>query len=96
MFRELLFAYCQWTVVSRLRVNRRKLMRESILFWLLTSVLTTVMLAEAQQPKKVPRVGYLSASSAAEASSRTAAFREGMRELGYVDGKNIILEFRYA
>jgi putative ABC transport system substrate-binding protein len=72
-------------------------MRESILFWLLTSVfLTTVMLAEAQQPKKVPRVGYLSASSAAEASARTAAFRVGMRELGYVDGKNIILEFRYA
>ena len=52
--------------------------------------------AQAQQPKKVPRVGYLSTSSAAEASARTAAFKEGMREVGYVDGKNIILEFRYA
>jgi len=59
----------------------------------LTLFLFTV--ADAQ-PKKVPRVGYLSASSAVEASARTTAFKAGMRELGYVDGKNIILEFRYA
>jgi putative ABC transport system substrate-binding protein len=52
--------------------------------------------ANAQQPKKVPHIGYLSASSAVEASARTAAFTDGMRELGYVDGKNIVLEFRYA
>ena len=51
--------------------------------------------ANAQQ-KKVPRIGYLSASSASEASVRTPAFRRGLEELGYVEGKNLILEFRYA
>ncbi len=51
---------------------------------------------EAQQAKKVPRIGYLSASSAAEASVRTNAFRQGLRELGYVEGKNLVIEFRYA
>ena len=52
--------------------------------------------AEAQQPTKIPRIGYLSASSASEASSRTEAFRQGLRELGYVEGKNIVIEFHYA
>jgi putative ABC transport system substrate-binding protein len=52
--------------------------------------------AQAQQPKKVPRIGYLSASSASEALVRTNAFRRGLRELGYVEGKNLTLEFRYA
>jgi putative ABC transport system substrate-binding protein len=52
--------------------------------------------AEAQQPKKVPRIGYLSASSAAEVSPRAEAFRQGLRELGYVVGKNLVIEFRYA
>jgi putative ABC transport system substrate-binding protein len=51
---------------------------------------------EAQQPKKVPRIGYLSASSAAEVSPRAEAFRQGLRELGYVEGKNLVIEFRYA
>jgi putative ABC transport system substrate-binding protein len=53
-------------------------------------------IAEAQQAKKVPRIGYLSASSAADASQRTEAFREGLRDLGYVEGKSIVVEFRYA
>jgi putative ABC transport system substrate-binding protein len=48
------------------------------------------------QPKKVPRIGYLSASSATEAAPRTEAFRKGMRDLGYVEGKNLVVEFRYA
>jgi putative tryptophan/tyrosine transport system substrate-binding protein len=52
--------------------------------------------AQGQQPKKVPRIGYLSASSAAQVSSRTEAFRQGLRELGYVEGKNVVIEFRYA
>ena len=51
---------------------------------------------EAQQPKKIPRIGYLSASSAAEVSPRTEAFRQGLRELGYVEGKSLVIEFRYA
>jgi putative tryptophan/tyrosine transport system substrate-binding protein len=55
--------------------------------------------AEAQQAKKVPRIGYLSAtspSSQSTMSSRTEAFRQGLRELGYVEGKNIVIEWRYA
>jgi putative ABC transport system substrate-binding protein len=52
--------------------------------------------AQAQQSKKVPRIGYLSASSAAQVSSRTEAFRQGLLELGHVVGKNIVIEFRYA
>jgi putative ABC transport system substrate-binding protein len=50
---------------------------------------------EARQGK-VARIGYLSASSASEAAVRTDAFRSGLREFGYMEGKNVALEFRYA
>jgi len=50
----------------------------------------------AQQPKSVPRIGFLSAASAAEVAFRTEPFRQGLRELGYVEGKNIVIEYRYA
>jgi putative tryptophan/tyrosine transport system substrate-binding protein len=53
--------------------------------------------AEAQQPKKVPRIGYLSSGSGAGGHSpRAEAFRQGLRELGYVEGKNIAFEYRNA
>jgi putative ABC transport system substrate-binding protein len=52
--------------------------------------------AEAQQPPKVPRIGYLSANSASTNPTRIEAFRQGLRELGYVEGKNIVIESRYA
>jgi ABC-type uncharacterized transport system substrate-binding protein len=48
------------------------------------------------QSKGTPRIGYLSASSASEAAPRTEAFRLGLRELGYVEEKNLVIEFRYA
>src|SRR5215831_8471498 len=51
---------------------------------------------EAQQPKKIPRIGYLSATSPSVNPSRIEAFRQGLRELGYVEGKNIVIEWRYA
>jgi putative ABC transport system substrate-binding protein len=67
------------------------------LFWLLTAILLgLVHRADAQQATKIPRIGYLSASSGSEALPRAEAFRQGMRELGYIEAKNIILEFRYA
>ena len=50
--------------------------------------------AQAQQPKKVPRVGLLISASTAVAAPWIDAFRQGLRELGYVEGKNIILEIR--
>jgi putative tryptophan/tyrosine transport system substrate-binding protein len=52
--------------------------------------------AEAQQRTKVPRIGYLSGSTLAAQAVRTEAFRQGLRELGYVEGKNIVIEWRYA
>jgi putative ABC transport system substrate-binding protein len=51
---------------------------------------------EAQQPKKVPRIGFLSGVSPSTNPTRREAFRQGLRELGYVEGKNIIIEYRYA
>jgi ABC-type uncharacterized transport system substrate-binding protein len=52
--------------------------------------------AEAQQPKKVPRLGYLSGGDAASESTRAEAIRLALRELGYIEGQNIAIEYRYA
>jgi ABC-type uncharacterized transport system substrate-binding protein len=52
------------------------------------------VIAEAQQPGKVPRIGFLSGQSLSTISIRTEAFRQGLRELGYVEGKNIVIEWR--
>src|SRR5512132_3709550 len=54
------------------------------------------VIAEAQQPKKVPRIGYLSNSDSATESTRSEAFRRGLRDLGYIEGKNILVEDRDA
>jgi ABC-type uncharacterized transport system substrate-binding protein len=50
--------------------------------------------ASAQQPKNIPHVGYLTISSFSSNVARNDAFRRGMRELGYVEGKNIVIEWR--
>ena len=50
----------------------------------------------AQQPKRIPTIGYLTASSHATALSNTRAFRDGLRQLGYIEGKDIVVEWRYA
>jgi putative ABC transport system substrate-binding protein len=52
--------------------------------------------AESQQPGNIPRIGYLAGTSASAIADRVEAFREGLRELGYVEGKNIVIEYRYA
>ena len=63
---------------------------------LLVTIFLRSISAEAQQPAKIPRIGFLSASSAAALSARTEALRQGLRELGYAEGKDIIVEWRYA
>jgi putative tryptophan/tyrosine transport system substrate-binding protein len=63
---------------------------------LMTAILLTVSLAEAQQPAKVHRIGVLSARSSSTESTRAEAFRQGLRELGYVEGKSIAIDYRYA
>ena len=52
--------------------------------------------AQAQQAKKVPRIGYLSAAEPARESARSEAIRLALRELGYIEGQNIAIEYRYA
>ena len=65
------------------------------------SVLGAMLLAlssntEAQQPGKVPRIGFLAAPSPSFFSTRMNAFRDGLHDLGHVEGKNIAIEYRYA
>jgi len=72
-------------------------MKSKIIICLLTTALLSIVsFAEAQQPKKVPRIGYLTAAPFSAITARTEAFRQGLRELGYVEGKNIVLEYRSA
>ena len=52
--------------------------------------------ADAQQPKKVARIGYLSTTDPANDSARAEAIRLALRELGYIEGQNIAIEYRYA
>ena len=52
--------------------------------------------ASAQQPKKVPRIGYLSNTNPASESARAESIRLALRELGYIEGQNIATEYRYA
>ena len=54
------------------------------------------VIAEAQQPKKVPRIGYLSSHDPATESTRSEAIRLALRERGYIEGQNIAIEYRYA
>jgi putative ABC transport system substrate-binding protein len=63
---------------------------------LATLFLANVSLADAQQTGKIPRIGYLIGSSLATNSARIEAFRQGLRELEYVEGKNIVIEYRHA
>jgi putative tryptophan/tyrosine transport system substrate-binding protein len=63
---------------------------------LLTVFLCTISPASAQQTKKVPRIGYLAGGDAAAESARTEEIRLALRQLGYIEGQNIVIEYRYA
>ena len=67
-----------------------------LLLALAALVLANTQLVDAQQPKKVPRIGYLSSSDPASESTRAEAIRLALRELGYIEGQNIAIEYRYA
>ena len=73
-------------------------MKKAAVLSILSAVvlLAVAVIAEAQQPKKVPRIGYLTASTPVAQLPGTEALREGLREFGYVEGQNIAIEFRYA
>jgi putative tryptophan/tyrosine transport system substrate-binding protein len=67
-----------------------------LLLALAALVLPNTQPAEAQQPKKVPRIGYLSNTDRAGESTRSEAIRRALRELRYIEGQNIAIEYRYA
>jgi putative ABC transport system substrate-binding protein len=68
-----------------------------IFVWLLATVLlATVCSAQAQQPKKVSRIGYLSTQEPARESGRFEGIRLALREIGYIEGRNIAIEYRHA
>jgi putative tryptophan/tyrosine transport system substrate-binding protein len=71
--------------------------KAAVLSILVAVVLLAVgVIAEAQQPKKVPRIGYLSSFDPARESTRSEAIRLSLRERGYIEGQNIAIEYRYA
>ena len=77
--------------------DRKKDMKKKIIGFALGALLFALSFpAEAQQPTKVHRIGFLSASSPSSVSVRIEAFRQGLRELRYVEGENLIIEWRYA
>jgi putative ABC transport system substrate-binding protein len=59
-------------------------------------LLAVVVMVEAQQPTKVPRIGFLGFTSLSAIAARIEAFQQGLREFGYVEGKNIVVEYRSA
>src|SRR5262245_62611025 len=72
-------------------------MKAKILVYVrLAFILATIHHADAQQPKKIPRIGVLSGGSASAVATSVEAFRQGLRELRYVEGKNIVVDYRYA
>ncbi|MSP38096.1 MAG: ABC transporter substrate-binding protein [Deltaproteobacteria bacterium] len=72
------------------------MMKKIIVWLLLIFFLANVCVAQAQQPTRIPRIGYLSGSSPSTSPNRREAFRQGLRELGYVEGKSIVIEYRWA
>jgi putative ABC transport system substrate-binding protein len=70
--------------------------RAVLLILLVLGVLLVPLVADAQQPAKTPRIGFLAAVSLVALSDRVEAFRQGLRELGYVEGQTITIEYRSA
>ena len=71
-------------------------MKNYLYLFVIIAVMVVGAVADAQQPKKVTLIGYLSSNSAATESARSEAIRLALRELGYIEGQNIAFEYRYA
>jgi hypothetical protein len=83
----------QKSAVSR----RKKFMNRKILYLALCALfLAPCVSAQAQQPTKVYRIGYLSALDPATETTRAETIRRALRELGYMEGQNIATEYRYT
>jgi putative ABC transport system substrate-binding protein len=75
---------------------RKNMKRKITVFTLCAMLFALCASAEAQQPRKIPQVGFLSMGSVASMANRVDAFRRGLREQGYIEGQNIHVEYRYA
>jgi putative tryptophan/tyrosine transport system substrate-binding protein len=72
-------------------------MKAKILVYVLSAlILATIHLAEAQQPTNVPRIGILFVGSSSFYAAWIDVFRQGLKELGYIEGRNITIDYRYA
>jgi ABC-type uncharacterized transport system substrate-binding protein len=69
---------------------------KTVVVLLIALALASVHLAEAQQPTKIPRIGYIDGGFPSTNAARIDAFRQGLREHGYMEGKNIVVEYRHA
>jgi len=78
------------------RREEKKVQRRIFAVALCTVLFALCVSAHAQQPTKIPRIGLLFTATPSAAAARIEAFRQGFRELGYVEGKNILIEQRYA
>jgi len=70
--------------------------KKIVVSFLATLILVSVHFGEAQQPKKIPRIGFLGNSTPALEENLVGPFREGLRDLGYIEGRNISIEYRWA
>src|SRR5262245_61768839 len=76
--------------------NEAQMKKAAVPILVAVILLTVAVVTEAQQPKKVPRIGFLGGASASSYAVRIDAFRQRLNELGYIEGKNIVIEYRYA
>jgi ABC-type uncharacterized transport system substrate-binding protein len=82
---------------ERTEVKKTMGMRTVILLWLLITVLLiTAPSAAAQQPEKIFRIGFLDPSTASSMGGLLEVFRQELRKLGWIEGKNLIFEYRLA
>jgi putative tryptophan/tyrosine transport system substrate-binding protein len=70
--------------------------RRTFMAMLTGGIVVAPFAAEAQQAAKVPRIGFLGNSTAALEANLVGPFREGLRDLGYIEGRNILIEYRWA
>src|SRR5499426_994421 len=71
-------------------------MKKATALPIMVAAMLLCVAAEAQQPKKIPRIGILSPFSASDTAPWHRAFQQGLRERGWIEGQNIVIEYRYA
>ena len=84
------------SVECRVERAEKNMTRKLTVLTLCALLFALCLPSEAQQPTRIPRIGYLIATSPSVISARIDAFRQGLRELGYVEGKSIVIDYRWA